>query len=114
MAATGGHEGFGAHRQSSQPVEAGYKALLVRVRHAYPNARILCTNGAMLSGTDLVNVRLDIGDVVAGRADPNISTFEIASQHGSEGIGCDSHPSLERHKKMATVVTGALKAALGW
>src|SRR6188768_3245960 len=45
--------------------EAGYKALLVRVRHAYPNARILCTNGPMLSGTDLANARRYIGDVAA-------------------------------------------------
>jgi len=94
--------------------ESGYKALLVRVRHAYPNARILCTNGPMLSGTDLNNVRLYIGDAVAELADPNISTFEIATQDGSDGFGCDSHPSLERHKKMATVVTAALKTALGW
>ncbi|MEO6598847.1 MAG: SGNH/GDSL hydrolase family protein [Polyangiaceae bacterium] len=94
--------------------ETGYKSLLVRVRHAYPNARILCTNGPLLSGTDLSNVRRYIGDVVAELADPNISTFEIATQDGSDGFGCDSHPSLERHKKMATVVTAALKTALGW
>jgi len=94
--------------------ESGYKALLVRVRHAYPNARILCTNGPMLSGTDLVNVRRYVGDVVAELADPNISTFEIATQDGSDGFGCDSHPSLERHKKMATAVTTALRTALGW
>lgn len=94
--------------------ESGYKAFLVRVRHAYPTARILCTNGPMLSGTDLSNVRRYIGDVVKDLADPNVSTFEIPTQDGSDGYGCDSHPSLERHKKMATVVTAALKAALGW
>jgi len=94
--------------------EAGYKALLVRVRKAYPSARILCTNGPMLNGTDLANVRRYIGDVVTALADPKISTFEIPTQDGSDGFGCDSHPSLERHKKMATVVTAALKTALGW
>jgi len=94
--------------------ESGYKALLVRVRHAYPSARILCTNGPMLSGTDLSNVRTYIGDVVKNLGDSNVSTFEIPPQDGSDGYGCDSHPSLERHKKVATVVTTALKAALGW
>ncbi|HET7546010.1 MAG TPA: SGNH/GDSL hydrolase family protein [Polyangiaceae bacterium] len=94
--------------------ESAYKALLVRVRQAYPNARILCTNGPLLSGTDLDTVRRYIGDVVTALADPKISTFEIAPQDGSDGYGCDYHPSLERHKKMATVVTAALKTALGW
>jgi len=94
--------------------ESGYKALLVRVRKAYPKAHILCTNGPMLSGTDLTNVRRYIGDVVTELADPSISTFEITPQDGSDGYGCDSHPSLERHEKMAAVVTAAIKSALGW
>ena len=94
--------------------EAAYKALLQRVRKHYPTAHILCTNGPMLSGTDLMNVRRYIQDVVTGLADPKISTFEIATQDGSDGFGCDSHPSLARHQKMAAVVTAALKAALGW
>ena len=94
--------------------EAAYKDLLKRVRQHYPTARILCTNGPLLSGTDLVNVRKYIQNVVTGLADAKISTFEIPTQDGSDGYGCDSHPSLERHKKMATVVTAALKTALGW
>jgi len=94
--------------------EAAYKALLQRVRKNYPSAHILCTNGPLLNGTDLVNVRRYIQESVASLADPKISTFEIAAQDGSDGYGCDWHPSLERHKKMATVVTAALKTALGW
>jgi lysophospholipase L1-like esterase len=94
--------------------EAAYKALLQRVRKNYPSAHILCTNGPLLSGTDLVNVRRYIQESVASLADPKISTFEIAAQDGSDGYGCDWHPSLERHKQMATVVTAALKTALGW
>lgn len=94
--------------------ESAYKALLGRVRKAYPGAHILCTNGPMLGGTDLTNVRTYVGNVVTALADPKISTFTIETQDGSDGFGCDSHPSLERHKKMATVVTAAIKTALGW
>jgi len=94
--------------------EAAYKDLLKRVRQHYPSAHILCTNGPLLSGTDLANVRRYIQDVVTSLADPKISSFEIATQDGSDGYGCDSHPSLARHQKMAVVVTAALKAALGW
>ncbi|HYP77900.1 MAG TPA: SGNH/GDSL hydrolase family protein [Polyangiaceae bacterium] len=94
--------------------EAAYKKLLERVRHNYPNAHILCTNGPMLSGTDLVNVRKYLQNAVTALADPKISTFEVPTQDGSDGFGCDSHPSLERHKKVAATVTAALKTALGW
>jgi lysophospholipase L1-like esterase len=94
--------------------ESAYKALLQRVRKAYPNAYVLCTNGPMLNGTELTTVRKYIGDVVTALADPKISTFDIEPQDGSDSYGCDSHPSLERHKKVATTVTAALKAALGW
>jgi len=103
---------------NSDPDEAtfkgAYKALLQRVRLHYPSAQILCTNGPLLSGTDLANVRRYIQEVVTGLADPKISAFEIATHDGSDGYGCDYHPSLERHQKMAAVVTTALKTALGW
>jgi hypothetical protein len=94
--------------------ESSYKDLLERVRAAYPTAHILCTNGPMLNGTDLANVRLYLANVVKALQDPKITTFEIATQDGSDGYGCDSHPSLERHNKVATVVTAALRTALGW
>ena len=94
--------------------EAAYKGLLTRVRQAYPNARILCTNGPLLSGTELATVRGYIGNVVASLGDPKITTFEIEPQDGSDGYGCQYHPSLQRHQKVAAVVTGALKSALGW
>jgi hypothetical protein len=88
--------------------------LLGRIRKAYPAAHILCTNGSMLSGTDLTNVRLYIQDAVTAVGDPKITTFELQPQNAADGLGCDYHPSLETHKKMATVVTAAIKTALGW
>lgn len=94
--------------------EAGYRALLQRIRKAYPKAHILCTNGSMLSGTDLTTVRMYIDDVVADLDDPNISSFHIEPQDNADGLGCDYHPSLATHQKMATVVTAAIKTALGW
>jgi hypothetical protein len=68
----------------------------------------------MLSGTDLANVRAYIQEAVTAIGDPKITAFEIAPQEASDGLGCDYHPSLETHKKMATVVTAALRTALGW
>ncbi|HEY3495522.1 MAG TPA: SGNH/GDSL hydrolase family protein [Polyangiaceae bacterium] len=94
--------------------EGAYRDLLEHLREVYPNAHILCTNGPMLSNDDLTRARLYIENVVAELADPKISSFEIAPQDGSDGYGCDWHPSLERHEKMAMVVTEALREALGW
>ena len=94
--------------------EAAYRALLQRIRQAYPTARILCTNGPLLNGTELTTVRGYITDVVTSMADARITTFEIEPQDGSDGYGCQYHPSLAEHQKVAAVVTAALKTALGW
>jgi len=93
---------------------SGYRAFLEQIRLAYPNAHILCTNGPMLSGTDLTTVRSYLASAVQSMADAKISTFDIEAQDGSDGYGCDWHPSLERHEKVAEVVTAALRSKLGW
>jgi hypothetical protein len=51
---------------------------------------------------------------VTDLGDGKVTAFEIPPQDGSDGYGCDWHPSLARHEKMATTVTAAVKAALGW
>jgi lysophospholipase L1-like esterase len=94
--------------------QAAYLALLQTIRGKYPNARIVCTNGPMLSGTDLTTVRSYIQSVVETLADPKVQSLEIPAQDGSDGYGCDWHPSQARHEKMAELLTTALKSALGW
>jgi hypothetical protein len=68
----------------------------------------------MLEKEALMTVRQYIESAVATLADPKISTLEISPQDGTDGYGCDWHPSLARHQKVAEVVTSALKTALGW
>jgi lysophospholipase L1-like esterase len=99
---------------SQSDFETGYRALIERVRSKYPDAHILCTNGPMLSGNDLSNVRSYIQNVVTALRDDKVSAFTIEPQDGSDGYGCDWHPSLERHEAMAEVVTAALREKLGW
>jgi lysophospholipase L1-like esterase len=99
---------------SQSEFEAGYRALLELVRQKYPDAYVLCTNGPMLTGSDLSAVRSYIANVVDALGDPRISSFELATQDGSDGYGCDWHPSLARHERMATVVTAELRRKLGW
>ncbi len=99
---------------SASMFEAGYTALLQHLREKYPDAYILLTNGPMLTDPDLAKLKGYMLEVVTTLADPKISTFDIPTQDGSDGFGCDWHPSLARHEKMATVVTAELKGKLGW
>jgi lysophospholipase L1-like esterase len=94
--------------------ETAYRALLEKIRSKYPNAHILCTNGPMLGGEDLTTVRSYLTNVVTAMGDAKISTFDIDAQDGTDGYGCDWHPSLARHEKVAAVVTAAIKGKLGW
>jgi len=86
-----------AQDPSQMDFESAYSALLERVRDAYPSAHIFCTNGPLLSGTDLTTVMDYIDDVIATLGDPEISSFAIPAQDGSDGYGCDWHPSAARH-----------------
>jgi lysophospholipase L1-like esterase len=99
---------------TSEQFQTAYVMLLEHLREKYPNASILCTNGPMLSGTDLTTVRSYISAAVATLADPKIEVLEIPAQDGTDGYGCDWHPSAARHEKMAELVTGALESMLGW
>jgi lysophospholipase L1-like esterase len=97
--------------------EAGYKSLLQRIRGKYKDATLLCTNGSMLSGADLTTVRTYIANVVKSfndAGDAKVKSFELAPQESADGYGCDYHPSLATHRKMAAQLSAALKGALGW
>jgi hypothetical protein len=71
----------------------------------------------MLSGTDLSTVRGYIDNVVQAlnsAGDTKVGSFEITPQDGADGYGCDWHPSLATHSKMADQLETALRNALGW
>jgi lysophospholipase L1-like esterase len=95
---------------------AGYTALLANVRSKYPAAYILCTNGPMLSGTDLTaKARPYIAEAVAARraaGDLNVEAYEMTTPNPTPG--CDSHPSLLTHQAMATELEAKVRPVLGW
>lgn len=97
--------------------EQAYEQFLLHIRSKNPDAYILCTNGPMLTGTDLSNVRTYISNVVKklnDAGDLRIDSFELAPQDRADGLGCDWHPSLKTHEKMAAQLETALKKALSW
>jgi hypothetical protein len=71
----------------------------------------------MLTDPDLSTVRGYIDNVVQAlnsAGDSRVGSFEITPQDGTNGYGCDWHPSLVTHQNMATELEAALRRALGW
>jgi lysophospholipase L1-like esterase len=97
--------------------EQAYAAFLERLRDAYPDAWILCTVAPMLSGADLSTARAGIANAVALRTslgDTKVKAFQMAQMNAADGYGCDWHPSLATHDKMARELSAELSATLGW
>ena len=93
---------------------SAYRAFLEHLRSKYSDALILCTCGPLLYGAELDLVRGYIANAVAATADKKIKTFDIPSQSESDGLGCDYHPSIKTHQKMADLLVSVLERELGW
>jgi lysophospholipase L1-like esterase len=100
------------------PTEAqftgAYRTFLQHVRGKYPAALILCTVAPLLGGADLTEARAYIDAAVAATGDARIKSFPMAQTDPADGWGCDFHPSVKTHQKMAATLTAQLKAELGW
>ena len=72
----------------------------------------------MLGGADYQRAIGYLNGVIAARAkagDNNLTLLELGTQDGqTDQLGCDYHPSLKTHQRMAAKVVAALHADLGW
>jgi len=72
----------------------------------------------MLSGGDYDKAKGYLNAVIAARAalgDKSLVLLPFDSQDGTnDGLGCDYHPSLKTHQKMADKLVATLKSDLGW
>lgn len=89
-----------------------YEEFVEDLRAHYPNARLylILTNGFWAAEDDL-------NDIVAVRADAGddgVAVLKVEGSRVDEGYGCQWHPSLETHARMAEVVVDALRRDLGW
>ena len=49
------------------------------------------------------------------KGDTNVGFVDLGEQNAAvDGIGCDFHPSVATHQKMADKLTVAIQAAKGW
>ena len=100
------------------PFQAAYLKFVSDLRGHYPSARFFLALGTMLSSDDYAKAAAYLNAVIAARAtagDKNLTLLEFGLQDGNaDGLGCDYHPSLKTHQKMADKLQAALKADLGW
>jgi hypothetical protein len=91
-----------------------YRGLLTRVRGRYPAAHIFCTNGPMLNGPAMENLKLWTDALVKSLNDDRIHTLYFSGQRMEDGIGGQWHPSLRTHAIMAAKLSAAIAEKTGW
>ena len=103
------------------PYEAAYKSFIATIRSHYPDAWIFLTIGSMLSDPALSQVKTRLANVVAAftaTGDQKLATFDLGTQNmgadGSVPTGCDWHPNVADHLRMAGILQLQLSAKLGW
>jgi fructan beta-fructosidase len=83
--------GFGAGTITAATFNTGYNSLITKIRAAYPNAQIICTNSPMISDSKL-------GNAING----NVTTFNTAGDNKihyfafthMQGGGAGGHPGV--------------------
>ena len=83
--------GFGAGTISTAAFNTGYTSLVNKIRTAYPNAKIICTNSPMISDTKLGNAIND--DVTGLRLAGDSKLYYFAFTH-MVGGGTNGHPGV--------------------
>jgi lysophospholipase L1-like esterase len=97
--------------------QTAYTTFVTALRAHYPKARFYLAVGSMLGGADYDKAKAYLEGVIEARralGDSNLVVLPFATQDSNDGLGCDYHPSLKTHQKMADKLVSALKTDLGW
>jgi lysophospholipase L1-like esterase len=98
--------------------QRAYSKFVGDLRSRYPAARFFLALGPMLKPADYRRASRYLKAVIAERAsagDENLALLEFGIQNAKlDGLGCDYHPSLKTHQRMAEKLQAALKTELGW
>ena len=102
--------------------ETAYVHFIATVRGNYPNAWIFLVIGPMLNATQVAQVDTRLANVVStvqtNTGDTKLVTFDLGVQdlgaNGEIPSGCDWHPSVNEHARMAGILQAKLTEKLGW
>jgi lysophospholipase L1-like esterase len=118
-----GTNDFAPEVKDETPFRAAYDALLSDVRQHYPDAQLFAAVGPLLSDAypegrhALTTVRTTLRELVGARTsggDAKLHYLEFEPVLADEGYGCDFHPSVKTHTRMAAELVSALSTTLGW
>jgi lysophospholipase L1-like esterase len=99
------------------PFRDAYTGLLQDVRSKNPNAHIICTNGPLLSGTELSTIQGHIRAIVQARnaaGDARVSYFEGIQPQTSDKAACQYHPNAAEQELVGNLLATEIRAKLGW
>lgn len=102
--------------------ETAYVDFIATVRGHYPDAFIFLTIGSMTGQPQLGEVNTRLANVVAtvsdATGDDKLVAFDLGTQNlgpdGSVPTGCDWHPNVADHERMAGILQARLSESLGW
>lgn len=100
-----------------------YTKLVGQVRHAYPDAFVVCSLGPMLSDAyplgrnNLTHAKRYMRAVEKKLRDEGFDNFEFLEfpeQNHAHGLGCGFHPSRKTHRLMAERLVALVRKRLSW
>lgn len=111
-----------ANGDPGTPYETAYVDFIAKVRSHYPEAWIFLTIGSMTGEPKLTQTKTRLNNVIAAvtaaTGDKKLVTFDFGIQNtgadGSVPTGCDWHPNVADHKRMAGILQQQLQDKLGW
>jgi lysophospholipase L1-like esterase len=118
-----GTNDFAPEVEDTSPFGPKYQEFLTEVREAYPAAHVFLTVGPLLSDEypegkkALSTVRTTLTEIVEkyrSEGDKQIHFLEFARVTPEEGLGCDFHPSIKTHSRMAATLARTLKEKAGF
>jgi lysophospholipase L1-like esterase len=92
-----------------------YAALLATIRARNPRAFVVCTLGPMLPPVDLQRAERAIQAAIQLRTvegDQRVSYFPLGVSN--DAPGCDWHPSVATHERMAKALIPVVRRLTGW
>ena len=96
-----------------QPYEDAYVKLLGTVRSHYPRAWIFLTIGTMTTEPMLTTMTTHLANVISKVGDPKVMKIDIPVQDATS-TGCDYHPNVATHRKMAEALRTPIAEKLRW
>jgi lysophospholipase L1-like esterase len=94
-----------------------YAEFLDFVRAKRPQAHIFLTDGPMMDGPKLENLRRwnrDIAELRHAAGDMKVHVLDFDVQKATDGYGSDWHPSVKTHEIMAEKLVAAIRTLVGW